>query len=336
MSDLFIWLGIVFCVSQSAMFSGLNLAVFSLNRLNLEVEVQQGNKTAQRVLNLREDSNFVLTTILWGNVGINVLLTMLSDSVLAGLAAFFFSTFAITIFGEIIPQAYFSRNALKMASLLSPALRFYQFILYPFARPSALMLDAWLGKEAIVYYREDELKEIIRHHLEAEESEMEHTEAVGALNFLTIDDLPVEEEGVPIDPKSIIQLPDQNGRLQFPDFKDSTQDPFLGQIEASGKPWVILTDNNNNPKLVMDVDGFIRHALFHPQQTKPARFCHKPIIVTDRKQSLGEVLMQLKLDKKAIDDEVISHDIILVWDDQPRVITGSDLLGRLLSGIASK
>ena len=86
---MFIWLGIIFCVSQSALFSGLNLAVFSVSRLRLEVEVSSGNRDAARVVKLREDSNFLLTTILWGNVSINVLLTLLSNSVLAGVSAFF-------------------------------------------------------------------------------------------------------------------------------------------------------------------------------------------------------------------------------------------------------
>lgn len=58
------WLGILFCISQSAMFSGLNLAFFSLSRLQLEVEVSQGNQAAEKILNMREDSNFLLTTIL--------------------------------------------------------------------------------------------------------------------------------------------------------------------------------------------------------------------------------------------------------------------------------
>jgi len=52
----------------------------------------------------REDSNFLLTTILWGNGVINVLLILLSESVEAGIMAFLFSTFGITIFGEIIPK----------------------------------------------------------------------------------------------------------------------------------------------------------------------------------------------------------------------------------------
>lgn len=127
--DWLVWLGIVFCLSQSAMFSGLNLALIGISRLRLEVEVAAGNKAAERILLMRQDANFLLTTILWGNVGINVLLTLLSNSVLAGMSAFLFSTVFIAFFGEITPQAYFSRNALEMGSLFAPLLRFYQFVL---------------------------------------------------------------------------------------------------------------------------------------------------------------------------------------------------------------
>ncbi len=35
------------------------------------------------------------------------------------------------------------------------------------------------------------------------------------------------------------------------------------------------------------------------------------------------------------DDDVIENDIILVWSTRKRIITGSDLLGRLLRGIAT-
>ncbi len=187
--DILVWTGIVFCLSQSAMFSGLNLAMFGISRLRLEAEVATGNSAAIKILKLRRDSNFLLTTILWGNVGINVLLTLLSDSVMAGMSAFLFSTVAITFFGEITPQAYFSRNALRMGALLAPLLRFYQFILFPVAKPSALVLDWWLGQEGIQYFREHNLREVIKKHIEAEESDINRIEGLGALNFLAFDDL---------------------------------------------------------------------------------------------------------------------------------------------------
>ena len=94
-TNILIWLGILLCLSQSAMFSGLNLAMFGVSRLRLEVEASTGDQAAKKILVLRQDSNFLLTTILWGNVAINVLLTLLSNSVMAGLSAFLFSTFAI-------------------------------------------------------------------------------------------------------------------------------------------------------------------------------------------------------------------------------------------------
>jgi hypothetical protein len=34
-------------------------------------------------------------------------------------------------------------------------------------------------------------------------------------------------------------------------------------------------------------------------------------------------------------DDVIDNDIIVVWGEQRRIITGADLLGRLLRGIAT-
>lgn len=80
------WIGIVFCLSQSAVLSGLNLALFSLSKLELEVEAKKGDPRARRVLEFRRDANFSLVTILWGNVAVNVLLALLSGSVLAGAA----------------------------------------------------------------------------------------------------------------------------------------------------------------------------------------------------------------------------------------------------------
>ena len=336
-TDALIWIGIALCVSQSATFSGMNLALFSLSRLQLEVEVAAGNKAAARVRAMRRDSNFLLTTILWGNVGVNVLLTLLSDSVLAGVAAFVFSTFVITLFGEIAPQAYFSRNALTVAQFFSPLIRLYQVLLFPIAKPSALVLDAWLGKEGVQYLRERNLRELIRKHIDSPEAkDIDRLEGLGALNFLSLDDLPVVMEGEPVDPASVVSLPaDENGPL-WPEFTESADDPFLRQVEASGKNWVIITDQEDEPQLVLDSDAFLRHALFHHAETRPGRFCHRPIIVRSRGTPLGWVLSRFRYAMPTAADQVVDNDVILLWGETRRVITGTDILGRLLEGIADQ
>ncbi len=234
MDNLLVWIGIAFCITQSAMFSGLNLAFFSFSRLRLEIEAEStDSKKVQKVLKMRTDSNFLLTTILWGNVGINVLLTLLSDSVMAGIVSFLFSTFLITLFGEIVPQAYFSRNSLKMASLLSPVLKLYQFLLFPVAKPSALLLDAWLGKESIQFFKEQNIKLFLKKHVEDTDSEIDFIEGTGAINFLSLDDIQVSEEGETVNPGSIISLPVENNKPLFPGFKSSVEDKFIRQINDS-------------------------------------------------------------------------------------------------------
>lgn len=198
-----------------------------------------------------------------------------------------------------------------------------------------MMMDALFGKEAIRYFRETEPKEIIRRHMLAPESEVDRIEAIGALNFLSIDDLPIEEEGVPIDPESIIRLPLRNGIPQFPLFKKSVDDPLLKQINASGKAWVVIADEHNQPHLMMDADGFLRHALFTEEQTNPEDYCHRPVIIRNRKEALGTVLTQLSFDTTSPGDHIITYDTVLLWTDTPRLITGSDLLGRLMRGIVT-
>jgi len=330
-----IWLGIALCLTQSAIFSGLNLAVFSLSRLRLEVEAGAGSPPAQRVLALRRDPNYTLTTILWGNVGINVLLTLLSHSVLFGAAAFLFSTFFITIFGEILPQAYFSRHALRVANALAPLLIFYRMLLYPLAKPSALLLDRLLGNESPAYLREKEMREYIRRHMVADGVEIDRVEGLGALNFLTLDDLPVGAEGEPIEPDSIIRMTCDGGLPQFPSISRSPEDPFLQQVNASGEHWVIIVDEDGTPVAALDADGFIREALFRPPGVafRPLRHCHRPIVVTDRTRPLGEVIGRWKVQPETPDDNVVDNDVIVVWGEEKRVITGSDLLGHLLDGI---
>lgn len=331
--DALVWVGITFCISQSAMFSGLNLALLGISRLRLEVEATAGNQAAIKILALRKDFNFLLTTILWGNVGINVLLTILSQSVMTGLVAFLFSTFLITFAGEIIPQAYFSRNAMRMGSLLSPILKMYQIILYPVAKPSAMLLDLWLDKEGIQYFKESDLHTVIQKHIESGESDVGHTEGVGAINFLALDDIAVVHEGEPVDPQSIIRLSMNGSMPEFPAFQRNAEDVFLRDVNRSGKKWIVIVDEHDQPSMVMNANKFLRNAMMGTGVMNPYEYCHRPIIVTNASTQLGKVISDLKVNPKTDLDDVVDNDLILIWSDQKRIITGADILGRLLRGI---
>ena len=322
------------CLLQSALFSGLNLGLFSLSRLELQVEARKGNPRAQRILALREDSNFALVTILWGNVGVNVLLALLSGSVFTGVVAFGFSTVVITIFAEIIPQSYFTRHALRMASALAPMLRCYQWLLYPIARPTALVLDAWLGGESIRYLPERDLRQLIRLHMDAANNEIQRVEGQGALNFLELDDVAIGDEGEPLNPDSILSLPFENGRPLFPAPQADAANGFLHAVGRSGMTWVVIADPAGEPRLVLNADEYLREAVLAPERLNPFRCSHRPIVVRSRDTPLGELIPRYHARRKTDDDDIVDDDVILLWDDAPRIVTGTDILGRLLRGIA--
>ncbi|MGA7975428.1 MAG: CNNM domain-containing protein [Pseudolabrys sp.] len=333
---LLTWIGIFLCLGQAGVFSGLNLAALSVSRLRLEIEAASGNRDAAKLLALREHSHLLLATILWGNVAANVLLTLLSESVLAGVGAFVFSTFVLTIFGEIAPQAYFSRHAIRVAGRLTPMLNFYRVALFPVAKPTAMLLDWWLGREGLRLFRERDFRALMGKHIDVPETELSQFEVTGALNFLDLDDISVLEEGEPIDPRSIVSLPIRDGRPALPRFAPSPDDPFLRKLHASGKKWVIFIDPSGQPYFVLDAHHFLRDVLFGQLSVGPEAYWHRPIVVTDTNAQLGDVIGQLRVKPEHPRDDVIDHDLILVWGRQKRIITGADLLGRLLLGIARR
>jgi metal transporter CNNM len=238
----------------------------------------------------------------------------------------------ITLLGEIVPQAYFSRNALRMTARFLPFLNLYRVVLFPLAKPTAMLLDWWLGIEGIAFLREREVRALIAR---SAGGDIGRLEATGARNFLDLDDVPVTEEGEPVHAQSIISLPLANQRCILPKFDRSPNDPFLRQVDASGKKWVIVTDLGGEPVFVLDSHYFLRDALFDQLESNPSTYWHRPIIVRDMQAKLGDVIGLMKVAPERPGDDVIHRDMILVWGLQRRIITGSDLLGRLLRDIVT-
>jgi len=335
--ELATWAGIVLCLSQSAMFSGLNLAFFSISRLRLEAEAEQGKAGARRILDLRRDANFLLCTILWGNVSVNVLLALLSESIMAGLGGFVFSTVGITFVGEILPQAYFSRHAMRMGALLTPVIRFYQLILFPFAKPCAMFLDMWVGPEGPNFMRERDVEIILQRHISEEGSEIGAAEGRGALNFLDLDDRTVEREGTPIAAESIFHFEARLDLPLIPEPGSEDSEAFIEALKGSPHKWVIITDSSDTPQLVLDAEAYLVNHFSGREPVDVYHFCHRPIVVTDPQTTIETVLPKLEVDAEHRHDRVIDNDVILFWGaSERRIITGADILGRLLQGIVHR
>ncbi len=99
---------IVILLCMSGLFSGLNLGLMALDQTELKVVQNTGTKSersfANKIAPIRSHGNFLLCSLLLGNVLVNSSLTVLIDSLSTGTIAIVGSTLGIVIFGEIIPQ----------------------------------------------------------------------------------------------------------------------------------------------------------------------------------------------------------------------------------------
>lgn len=111
---------ILVCLTFSALFSGLNLGLMSLDRTELKIisntGTEQEQKYARAIMPVRDHGNYLLCSILLGNVAVNSTFTILLDELTSGLFAVIFSTLAIVLLGEITPQAICSRHGLMVGA----------------------------------------------------------------------------------------------------------------------------------------------------------------------------------------------------------------------------
>jgi len=325
--EIFIWLGIAFCALNAATFSGLNLAYFSVPVLRLKVLAKKKDPEALKVLALRNQPNFLLATILWSNVSYNVLLALLANSVMAGLVSFFFSTIVLTLVGEIMPQATFSRKALKYGALFAPMMRFYQVVLlYPIAKPTALALNYFLGKESPSYYSEQDLISLIEEHLDpSNELDISSLEGRGAISFLQLDDRLIRSVGRKLKQNEITELNFKAGRLLKFDYAPHPSDGFIKKILGSHSQHQILVDSQNEPKLVLLKDLFVK-AIFSQQEAVNVRdYCVKPVVVISEKSTVAEVM------KHFANNVSNTETVVLYWaKNEKRLLVADDLLNLLI------
>ena len=325
--EVYIWLGILFCAVNAAVFSGLNLAIFRIPYLKLRVLAKKKNKNAIRVLRLRKHPNFLLATILWANVAYNVLLTLLTNSIMTGVVSFFFSTVVLTLVGEILPQSFFSRYALSISGFFAPMLRFYEILLYPIAKPTAWSINHLIGEQPTQYYTESDLIDLIQEHTKSENHDISSLEALGAVNFLKLDDKKIKDVGRVVSEIDLIVL-DFEGAEPVISFSSNSQDPFLQKLHAGKSRYAILLDKENTPRYVLNKDTFFRSVFMGESIPKLENFCLEPVIVSEGEMLLGEVLHTFFSEKGKSKRE---NRVVLLWNlKEKRIFDGNDLLGLLM------
>ena len=108
--------------------------------------------------------NFLLCSLLLGNVLVNNSLTIMLDTLSGGggLIAVVGSTLGIVIFGEIIPQALCSRHGLAVGAKTLFITKFFMLVTSPLSFPISKLLDWILGEELGAVYNRAKLLELLK------------------------------------------------------------------------------------------------------------------------------------------------------------------------------
>ena len=127
----------------SAMASGSEVAFFSLTRSDLEELEESSDISSKRVLDLLNNPDRLLATILVTNNMVNICLVITVTQLVgeifsfSGVWEFVFNTVIITflllLFGEIMPKVVSQSNPVKFSRLISLPLKFLRWLVYPLA-----------------------------------------------------------------------------------------------------------------------------------------------------------------------------------------------------------
>ncbi|KAM9134331.1 metal transporter CNNM2 isoform 2-T2 [Pangshura tecta] len=160
-----IFISLLLCLS--GMFSGLNLGLMALDPMELRIVQNCGTDKeknyAKRIEPVRRQGNYLLCSLLLGNVLVNTTLTILLDDIAgSGLVAVVVSTIGIVIFGEIVPQAICSRHGLAVGANTIFLTKFFMMMTFPASYPVSKLLDCVLGQEIGTVYNREKLLEMLR------------------------------------------------------------------------------------------------------------------------------------------------------------------------------
>mgnify|MGYP000103941912 CR=1 FL=1 len=301
---------IIICVILSGYFSATETAFSAINRVRIRNQAEKGNKRAALVLQLSDNYDSLLSTILIGNnivnIGCSSLATILFVKLLGEEMGAGISTLVITvvvlIFGEISPKSIAKESPEKFAMFSAPMINGLRIVLTPinwmFGQWKKLLscLFKTSGSQGIT---SEELFTIVEEA--QEEGSIDKEEGSLLRSALSFDDLEagdiltprIDMEGIPVEStqEEAAEVFANTGYSRLPVYEE-TLDHIVGILYHK--------DFYNR---VYGTDTSIREVM-------------RPALFTTANQKIDELMQELQ----NIRDEVEPSEILLVVD----AMTGQD------------
>ena len=315
----------------SFLFSCIETAFSTFNKIRVKNLAQGGNKRAALAIDLESKYDKLITTILIGNNIVNIALSsiatiffmdvIVNNESLAATVSTIVITVAVLIFGEITPKVIAKENADKCAMALAPVVKFFVIILVPFSAIfggwSKLVHKVFRSKEQSSF-TEDELITIVDEAeeggvLEEEEGNLIRSAIefndVCAGDILTprVDVCAIsKEDSIEDIAKTFIENP----YSRLPVYGEDMDD-IIGILHEKD---FFIAYHNNNKTITKHLQKPV-HVSEHIKiadllQVLKSKKCHMAIVVDEFGGTMGIVTME----------DIIEELIGDVWDEHDEVV----------------
>lgn len=325
---------LVFLLVLSAFFSGVEIALFSLNKLRIKRLVKKGVKNAAELEKLKSDPNKLITTILIGNNVANISASAFATSIMLRVLPGEFAvgivtgvlTFFVLVFGEITPKSIALKHPEKISLLVARPLLALQFVLSPLLWMlkfiTEKMISLFGGQTIEANLTEDEIRSTVS--IGAEEGAIKKEEKDWIHRIFRFNDIPVEQvmtkraeiEAIPVNTKlsELQEFLEEKTFSRFPVFEGEL-DKIVGVFNLKDALPFLL-----KKKTSFAVKKLMRPALFVPPTKKidklfkefKAKKTHIAIVVGEYGGVIGVVTMEDLL-------EEIVGEISDETDTEPKV-----------------
>lgn len=237
----------------SGFFSGSETALTAASRGKLRTQADKGSKGAQRALDITEDNERLIGSVLLGNNLVNILATSLATALFtrafgeSGVAlATLVMTMLVLIFAEVLPKTYAITNAETAASRVSPIIAVVVKVFAPIVSAVRFLVRIVLrlvGVQTdpdshILAVREEIAGALQLGHSEGVVEKEDRDRILGALdlNDRTVEEIMLHRSGIEMinassDPTEILAQCLQSNHTRLPIFRDDPEN-IIGVIHA--------------------------------------------------------------------------------------------------------
>ena len=237
----------------SAYFSGSETALTAASRGKLRARADKGDKGAQKALDITEDNERLIGSVLLGNNLVNILAASLATAMFtklfgeSGVAlATLMMTLLVLIFAEVLPKTYAITNSETAASLTAPIIRVVIMVFSPIVGAVRMLVRGVLSlvgvkidpDSNILAVREEIAGALHLGHSEGVGEKEDRDRILGALDLgdRTVDEIMRHRSDIEMikaddDPEEILNQCLSSAHTRLPVFRDD-QENIIGVVHA--------------------------------------------------------------------------------------------------------